>query len=68
MSKAEVIDFLKIRAAYGVVGNDKYSGERFLYLGGWNGNHSAVGDGAYGSWQFGINPTIGMLRDRFENV
>ena len=67
MSKAEVIDFMKIRASYGIVGNDKYSGERFLYLGGWNGNHSAVGDGAYGSWQFGINPTIGMLRDAVES-
>ncbi|MGN0188443.1 MAG: SusC/RagA family TonB-linked outer membrane protein, partial [Candidatus Cryptobacteroides sp.] len=67
MRKAKVVDFLKIRASYGVVGNDKYSGERFLYLGGWNGNHSAVSDGSYGSWQFGTDPTTGMLRDAVES-
>ena len=66
MRSLRAVDFLKLRASYGVVGNDKYSGERFLYLGGWNGNHSAVTDGSWGSWQFGINPTIGMLTDAVE--
>ena len=34
MRSLRAVDFLKLRASYGVVGNDKYSGERFLYLGG----------------------------------
>ena len=66
MHKLDKIDFLKVRASYGVVGNDKYSGDRFLFLGGWTGNHSAVTDGAWGSWQFGVNPTVGMLTDAVE--
>ena len=66
MHKLDKIDFLKVRASYGVVGNDKYSGDRFLFLGGWTGNHSAVTDGAWGSWQFGVNPTVGVLTDAVE--
>ena len=66
MRKFRNLDFLKIRASYGVVGNDKYSGDRFLFLGGWTGSHSAVTDGAWGSWQFGIDPTTAMLTDAVE--
>ena len=56
------LDFLKIRASYGLVGNDKYSGARFLYLNGsWNpsdavfdwGYYDAAGNVYKGSWQFG---------------
>lgn len=39
----KAVNYLKLRASYGVVGNDKYGDERFLYLpesyylgGGWN--------------------------------
>lgn len=32
MKKQDIIDYLKIRASYGVVGNDKIGGDRFLYL------------------------------------
>lgn len=34
MNKAKFIDFLKLRASYGVVGNDKIGGDRFLYIDG----------------------------------
>lgn len=38
MKKQKVIDFLKLRASYGIVGNDKMENARFLYLSGsWNG-------------------------------
>lgn len=67
MRGQKVIDFLKLRASYGLVGNDKYAGDRFLYIGGWNGNHAAVTDGSGGSWQFGVDNTSGMLNDAVEN-
>lgn len=67
MKKAKCIDFLKLRASYGLVGNDKYEGDRFLFLSGWNGHHNAVLDKSYGSWQFGVDNTTGMLVDAVEN-
>ena len=67
MKKQDVIDFLKVRASYGIVGNDKYSGHRFMYLkGSWNGNHSVWSDG--GSYQFGKDYSWDMVRDAKENT
>jgi len=67
MKKQHLIDFLKLRASYGVVGNDKYSGERFLYLpDSWNGQHSVY---VYqGSYQFGTGDSWNMLYDAKENT
>lgn len=70
-------DFLKIRASYGLVGNDKYLGNRFLYLNGsWNPNNAVWdwfykdGDNNYykGSWQFGVDYSPIMLPDAKENT
>lgn len=67
MKKLKFIDFLKLRASYGVVGNDKYSGQRFLYLNGsWNGNHSVWQNN--GSYQFGQDPSNVLLPDAKENT
>ena len=67
MKRQQVIDFLKLRASYGVVGNDKYSGERFLYLDdSWDGNHSVYL--YYGSYQFGMGDSWDMLWDAKENT
>ncbi len=71
------MDFLKIRASYGLVGNDKYSGARFLYLNGsWNpanavfdwGYYDAGGNMYKGSWQFGDQYSPVMLPDAVENT
>lgn len=63
------IDFLKVRASLGLVGNDKYSGARFLYLNGsWNPSHSNASFGSYGSWQFGDLYSGSMLTDAVENA
>lgn len=63
------VDFLKIRASYGIVGNDKYSGARFLYLNGsWNPSHSNANFGSGGSWQFGSLYSGTMLPDAVENA
>lgn len=63
------MDFLKIRASYGLVGNDKYSGARFLYLNGsWNPLHSNANFGKYGSWQFGSMYSDVVLKDAVENA
>ncbi|MCM1051221.1 MAG: TonB-dependent receptor [Paenibacillus sp.] len=41
--KVPLIDFLKIRASYGLVGNDQIGGDRFLYLSLWeNGGTQGV--------------------------
>lgn len=67
MKKQEGIDFLKLRASYGVVGNDKYSGHRFMYLkGSWSGTNSVWSDG--GSYQFGKDYSWNMLKDAKENT
>lgn len=70
MAKArKYVDFLKIRASYGLVGNDKYSGARFLYLNGsWNPSHSNANFGKYGSWQFGSMYSSVVLKDAVENA
>lgn len=63
------VDFLKVRASYGIVGNDKYSGARFLYLNGsWNPSHSNANFGSGGSWQFGSMYSGTMLNDAVENA
>lgn len=63
------IDFLKIRASYGLVGNDKYSGARFLYLNGsWNPSHSNANFDYWGSWQFGSQLSGTMMNDAIENA
>lgn len=64
MKSLTFINFLKIRASYGIVGNDKYSGDRFLYMpNSWIGNHRALYGGSY---QFGIGYTSDMLLDAQE--
>lgn len=71
------LDFLKIRASFGIVGNDKYAGNRFLYLNGsWNPNNAiwdwwyydAEKNGYNGSWQFGKDYSPVMLPDAKENT
>ena len=63
------LDFLKVRASYGLVGNDKYSGARFLYLNGsWDPSHSVANFGSWGSWQFGAMYSSHMLVDAIENA
>lgn len=63
------LDFLKIRASYGLVGNDKYSGSRFLFLNGsWNPYNSIWAWGSSGSWQFGSQFSPDLLYDAAENA
>ena len=63
------LDFLKIRASYGLVGNDKYSGSRFLFLNGsWNPYNSIWAWGSSGSWQFGSQYSPNLLYDAAENA
>ena len=67
MKKQKVIDFLKLRASYGIVGNDKIENARFLYMAGaWSG-YNTVAKGQ-GSWQFGKNGGTGLLPDAKENT
>ena len=67
MKKQKVIDFLKLRASYGIVGNDKMENARFLYMAGaWSG-YNTVAKGQ-GSWQFGKNGGTGLLPDAKEKT
>ena len=67
MKKQKVIDFLKLRASYGIVGNDKMENARFLYMAGaWSG-YNTVAKGR-GSWQFGKDGGTGLLPDAKENT
>ena len=67
MKKQKVIDFLKLRASYGIVGNDKMENARFLYMAGaWSG-YTTVAKGQ-GSWQFGKDGGTGLLPDAKENT
>lgn len=67
MKKQKVIDFLKLRASYGIVGNDKMENARFLYMAGaWSG-YNTIAKGQ-GSWQFGKNGGTGLLPDAKENT
>ena len=67
MKKQKVIDFLKLRASYGIGGNDKMENARFLYMAGaWSG-YNTVAKGQ-GSWQFGKNGGTGLLPDAKENT
>lgn len=68
MKNVKFINSLKLRASYGIVGNDKHVyGNRFLYLpGSWNGNNSVLG--WYGSYQFGKDPSNTLLPDAKENT
>lgn len=51
MEKVSFVDFLKLRMSYGIVGNDKIGGNRFLYL-------PDSYDSNNGSYSFGTdNPT-----------
>lgn len=64
MKPVRFINFLKLRASYGIVGNDKYSGDRFLYMpNSWTGNNGAIYGGSY---QFGPGYTSDMLTDAQE--
>ena len=67
MKKQKVIDFLKLRSSYGIVGNDKMENARFLYMAGaWSG-YNTVAKGQ-GSWQFGKDGGTGLLPDAKENT
>ena len=67
MKKQKVIDFLKLSASYGIVGNDKMENARFLYMAGaWSG-YNTVAKGQ-GSWQFGKDGGTGLLPDAKENT
>lgn len=67
MKKQKVIDFLKLRASYGIVGNDKMENARFLYMAGaWSG-YNTVAKGQ-GSWQFGKDGGTELLPDAKENT
>ena len=67
MKKQKVIDFLKLRASYGIVGNDKMENARCLYMAGaWSG-YNTVAKGQ-GSWQFGKDGGTGLLPDAKENT
>ena len=67
MKKQKVIDFLKLRPSYGIVGNDKMENARFLYMAGaWSG-YNTVAKGQ-GSWQFGKDGGTGLLPDAKENT
>ncbi len=69
MKNIKFINFLKIRASYGLVGNDKYSGSRFLYLNGsWTPENHVFNSGNWGSWQFGDQYSPVMLPDAIENT
>lgn len=67
MKNLKFIDFLKVRASYGIVGNDKYSGQRFLYLAdSWNGYNQVWSNN--GSYQFGIGGSSELQPDAHENI
>lgn len=67
MKNQKLIDFLKIRASYGIVGNDKYPGSRFLYLdGSWSGSNQTWANN--GSYQFGQEASNTLLPDAKENT
>lgn len=53
MKNQRILDYLKLRASYGLVGNDKFSGYRFLYLAG----SFDPSTGSYG-YNFGTTSTI----------
>ena len=61
MKKQKVVDYLKLRASVGLVGNDNMSGNRFLYLpDGWSVDKIGSADhwGAYPyGYNFGYNNT-----------
>ena len=42
LKNSSIIDFLKIRGSYGILGNDRLGNQRFLYLQPYNVNGSAV--------------------------
>lgn len=42
LKNSSVVDFLKLRASYGILGNDRLGGERFLYLQSYYVSGSAV--------------------------
>ncbi|PHQ29561.1 hypothetical protein CJ305_09605 [Leeuwenhoekiella nanhaiensis] len=42
LENSETIEFLKLRASYGVLGNDRIDNQRFLYLQSYNVNGNAV--------------------------
>ena len=67
MKKQKVIDFLKLRASYGIVGNDKMENARFLYMAGAWSCYNTVAKGQ-GSWQFGKDGGTGLLPDAKENT
>jgi hypothetical protein len=52
MKNSSLIDFLKLRASYGILGNDRLGGERFLYLQSYFVSGSAVFGNA------NVQPTI----------
>ena len=67
MKKQKVIDFLKLRASYGIVGNDKMENARFLYMAGaWSGYNTVAKGQA--SWQFAKDGGTGVLPDAKENT
>lgn len=74
MKSQKTIDFLKLRASYGLVGNDKYSGSRFLYLkGAWDANHNAHtggswGWGVWGTYQFGDGSSNTLQPEAIEGM
>ena len=67
------VSFLKLRASYGLVGNDKYSGRRFMYLANsWTADNTRWTDwtsaGDSGTWQFGSDYNPMMQHDAKENT
>ncbi len=73
MKDARWLSFLKLRASFGLVGNDKYSGARFMYLANsWNADYSRWRDstsaGDTGSWQFGTDYNPIMQHGAIENT
>jgi len=66
MNGVSAIDFLKLRASYGVLGNDRLGGNRFLYLQSYN-----INAGRYPTAVFGdgtVYPTIAEGRLASPNV
>lgn len=74
MKKQKVIDFLKLRASVGLVGNDNMSGNRYLYLPDAYNVDLLKDDGTWGTpmwgYNFGLNngtPIKGSVEKRLGN-
>jgi TonB-linked SusC/RagA family outer membrane protein len=59
MQNVGFLDYIKIRGSYGLVGNDRLPGNRFLYLPDSWTNETVAGDLGYSGFGYGANALYG---------